>query len=297
MHEGHGHSATQAGAGRLRLVLLLTASYMIVEVVGGLLTGSLALIADAAHMLADATGVGISLMAAWFASRPATVQRTYGYYRLEILAALINGFLLFGVAGYILYEAYRRLAEPPEILVLPMLGVATVGLLVNLGSAYLLFEGQKSSLNIRGAFLEVVSDLVGSIAVILAALVILATGFKLVDPIASVFIGLFIIPRTVHLISEALHVLLEGAPRRLDMTHVRDHILSAEGVGSVHDLHVWSLTSGMDAVSAHVVIREDASAQAVLEELCECLEAHFDIEHSTFQIEQPDRRGIEPASH
>lgn len=297
MHEGHTHSAAEAGAGRLRLVLLLTASYMAVEVVGGYLTGSLALIADAGHMFTDVAGVGMALVAIKFAARPATVEKTYGYYRLEMFAALANGVLLFGVAGYILFEAYRRFSEPPEVLGLPMLGVATVGLLVNLISAYLLFEGQKTSLNLKGAFLEVVSDLLGSVAVILAGIVILTTGFELIDPIASVFIGLFILPRTWHLMSEAVHVLLEGAPRNVNLVHVREHILGTENVIGVHDLHVWSMTSGMAVMSAHVVIAQGASASRVLDALSDCLEEHFDIEHSTFQIERADRSSREHAAH
>lgn len=297
MHEGHTHSAAEAGAGRLRLVLLLTASYMAVEVVGGFITGSLALIADAGHMFTDVAGVSMALLAIKFASRPANAEKTYGYYRLEMFAALANGLLFIGVAGYILFEACRRFSDPPEILGLPMLGVATVGLLVNLGSAYLLFEGQKTSLNLKGAFLEVVSDLLGSVAVILAGAVILTTGFELIDPIASVFIGLFILPRTWHLMSEAVHVLLEGAPRNVNMDHVREHILGTENVVGVHDLHVWSMTSGMAVMSAHVLIGQGASASRVLDDLCTCLEEHFDIEHSTIQIERADRSGREHAAH
>lgn len=297
MHEGHSNSAAGAHAATLRIVFLLTVSYLAVEVAGGILTGSLALIADAGHMLADAAGIGMALIAIRFAARPATPEKTYGFYRLEILAALTNGFFLVGVAGYILFEAYHRLSSSHEVLGLPMLGVATVGFMVNLTSAYLLLEGQKTSLNMRGAFLEVVSDLLGSAAVILAGVVIVLTGSRIVDPIASVFIGLFILPRTWKLMNDALHVLLEGVPRHINMDHVREHILAVEGVTSVHDLHVWSLTSGVDVISAHVVVREDATPHRVLDELCGCLGAHFDIEHSTFQIEQKDRAELEHASH
>ncbi len=297
MHDHHSRSAAQEGAGRLTAVLFLTASYLAVEVAGGLLTGSLALIADAGHMLTDVAGVGMALLAIRFAARPANPAKTYGYYRLEMLAALVNGFLLFGVSGYILFEAYRRLSSPPEVLGLPMLAVATVGLLVNLISAYMLLEGQKVSLNLRGAFLEVLSDLLGSVAVIVAGVVIITTGFELIDPIASIFIGLFILPRTWHLMGEAVHVLLEGAPRDLNIAHVRDHILNSRRVKGVHGLHAWNLTSGMNVMSAHVVIAEDAVPQLVLNELQVCLADHFDIEHSTFQIEQPDRSESEHAVH
>jgi cobalt-zinc-cadmium efflux system protein len=272
---------------------------MAVEVVGGFLTGSLALIADAGHMFTDVAGVSMALFAIWFAARPADRERTYGYYRLEMFAALANGVLLVGVAAYILFEAYGRFSDPPDILGWPMLGVAFIGLLVNLGSAYLLFEGQKTSLNLKGAFLEVVSDLLGSVAVILAGAVILTTGFDLVDPIASVFIGLFILPRTWHLMGEAVDVLLEGAPRNVNLDHVREHILGTENAVGLHDLHVWSMTSGMPVMSAHVVIQQAASASRVLDELCRCLEEHFDIEHSTFQIEraEADRSAREHAAH
>lgn len=294
---GYAPSAAGAGAGRLRLVLALTATYMLVEVVGGLVTGSLALIADAGHMLTDVAGVSMALMAIWFAARPASPEKTYGYYRLEILAAAANGVLLIGVSAYILFEAYRRFTDPPEVMALPMLAVASVGLLVNLASAYLLFRGQKTSLNLRGAFLEVVSDLLGSVAVILAGGVILATGFNLIDPIASVVIGAFILPRTWRLMGEAVHILLEGAPREVDMSHVQRHILEAEGVTEVHDLHAWTITSGMNVLSAHVVVRDGTDARNVLDELCRCLADHFDIEHSTFQIEFGDRRRAEKAAH
>lgn len=297
MHDQQPRSAAREGAGRLRAVLFLTASYLAVEVAGGLLTGSLALIADAGHMLTDVVGVGMALLAIKFAAKPATPEKTYGYYRLEMLAALINGLLLFGVSGYILIEAYRRFSSPPEVRGLPMLGVATIGLLVNLASAYLLLEGQKVSLNLRATYLEVLSDLLGSVAAMVAGIVIITAGFELIDPIASVFIGLFILPRTWHLMGEAVHVLLEGAPKQINMTHVRDHILNTAGVNGVHDLHAWNLTSGMNVMSAHVVIAEDAAPKRVLDDLQLCLADHFDIAHSTFQIEQPDRSESEHAVH
>ena len=294
---GHNHSAAHQSAGRLQIVLALTASYLVVEVAGGILTGSLALIADAGHMLTDVAGVSMALLAIWFAARPATPGKTYGYYRLDILAALANGFLLLGVAAYILFEAYRRFQEPPDVLGLPMLGVAAIGLLVNLASAYLLLHGQQASLNMRGAFLEVVSDVLGSVAVIVAGLVILTTGFNLVDPIASVVIGLFIVPRTWALMNDAVHILLEGSPKGVDLSNVRQHVLEAQGVVDVHDLHAWTITSGMNVISAHIVVADGASPDSVLDELCRCLADDFDIEHSTFQIESTDRRATETMAH
>ena len=294
---GHGHSAAGAGAGRLRIVLALTAGYMAVEVVGGILTGSLALIADAGHMLTDVAGVSMALLAIHFAARPANDGKSFGYYRLEILAAIGNGILLFGVAAYILYEAYQRFLDPPEVLGLPMFAVATVGLLVNLVSARLLFGGQKSSLNLRGAFYEVVGDLLGSVAVIVAGIVIALTGWYIVDPIASVVIGLFILPRTWTLIRDAVDVLLEATPKDIDMAEVRRHIRETPGVADTHDLHAWTITSGMNVLSAHIVLTEGAKADDVLDRLCECLSGDFDIEHSTFQLEPTDRRAREGSAH
>ena len=293
----HVHSAAHAGAGRLTVVLALTASYTLVEIVVGLRSGSLALIADAGHMLTDVAGVSMALIAIKFAARPATSEKTYGYFRLEIFAAIGNSLLLFGIAGFVLYEAFGRFSDPPDVGGLPVLGVAAVGLLINLISAALLFQGQKTSLNLRGAFLEVVSDLAGSLAVVIAGVVLLISTFNLIDPIVSVLISVFILPRTWKLVSEALHVLLEGVPRHLNIAHIEEHILETHGVTAVHDLHVWCLTSGMDVISAHVVIGEDANSREVLNELSICLADHFDIEHSTFQIEQPDRSQLEHAAH
>jgi cobalt-zinc-cadmium efflux system protein len=298
-HDGHthSHSAASANEGRLRLVLLLSASYMAVEVAAGLMTNSLALLADAGHMLADVAGVSFALVAIRFARRPASLTKTYGYYRLEMLAALLNGLLLLAIAAYILIEAYLRFGDPPGFDGLPTLVVACVGLLVNLLAAFWLHDAQKTSLNMRGAYLEVLSDLLGSVAVIAAALIFLATGFKLIDVLASVFIGLFILPRTWGIIDQAVHVLLEGAPRNVDLGTVRQHILEVPGVTSVHDLHVWNLTSGMNVMSAHVVIEAKASSTAVLDQLNTCLGEHFDIEHSTFQIESHDRSATERLQH
>ncbi len=293
----HSHSAAHASEQRLRIVLLLTASYLIVEVVGALATNSLALLADAGHMLADVAGVALALIAIRLAHRPASPAKTYGYYRLEMLAALVNGMLLLAISGYIIFESYRRLTDPPEFDGTPMLVVASFGLLVNLVAAWLLMEAQKSSLNMRGAYLEVMSDLLGSVAVIVAGVVFIATGFREADALASLFIGVFILPRTWSLISQAVHVLLEGAPANVDLAQVRDHILQTPGVVSLHDFHVWNLTSGMNVMSAHVVITPEASSQQVLDDLSACLGGHFDIDHSTFQIESVDRSDREHAAH
>jgi cobalt-zinc-cadmium efflux system protein len=297
MHDGHSHSAAQANEGRLRLVLLLTAAFLVVEVTTGILSNSLALLADAGHMLADVAGVGMALVAIRFARRPATIEKTYGYYRLEMLAAFVNGLLLLAIAGYILFESYQRFSDPPDFAGGPTLIVAVLGLLVNLVAAFCLHDAQKTSLNMRGAYLEVLSDLLGSVAVIIAAAILLTTGFELIDVLASIFIRLFILPRTWTLIDQAVHVLLEGAPRNVDLATIRQHILEVDGVESVHDLHVWNLTSGMNVMSAHVVIGEEISSRQVLDNLHDCLGEHFDIEHSTFQIESPDRSAIEHVRH
>lgn len=290
-------SASGIHKGRLRFVFAITFTVMLAEVVAGLLSGSLALLADAGHMLTDVAGIGLALLAIHFATRPATQGRTFGWYRLEILAAVINAVLLFGVAVLVLVEAWRRFAEPPEIRSGLMLAVAILGLIANAISARLLAQGQRVSLNMRGAYLEVLGDLLGSVAVIVAAAIIGATGFLLADPIASVVIGALILPRTWKLLREAVDVLLEATPGNVDLDEVRRHVVETEGVSDVHDLHAWTITSGMNVVSAHVVIDKNASGPAVLDHLCRCLSSQFDIDHSTFQLEAENRERLEEAAH
>ena len=296
MGHDHGTSAASAHRGRLVLVLLLTTAILVVEVVGGLVSGSLALLADAGHMLTDAAGIGLALLAVWFGARPATAERTFGYYRVEILAAVVNAVLLFGVAGFVLVEAWRRLQEPPEVASGLMLLVALVGLAANAVSMWLLRGGQAESLNLRGAYLEVWGDLLGSAAVLLAAAVIALTDFQAADPIASALIGLLILPRTWRLLREAVDVLLEATPQGVDMAEVR-HLLETPGVADVHDLHAWTITSGLPVLSAHVVVDRGADGGKVLDGLGTCLAGHFDIEHSTFQLERPEHRGHEGVLH
>jgi cobalt-zinc-cadmium efflux system protein len=293
----HGSSAAAAHRSRLVIVFASTRTVFVIELVGGLMADSLALMADAGHMLTDVVGIGLALGAIWFAARPATQQRTYGFLRLEILAAVINAVLLFGIAAYILYEAWQRLSEPPEIQSGLMLAVAIVGLAANGLSMFLLRDAQRSSLNMRGAYLEVMGDLLGSIAVIVAAIVITVTGWVGADAVASAFIGILIVPRTWHLLREALDVLLEASPRGVDMTEVRRHILEAPGVADVHHLHPRTITTGHNLVWAHVVLDEAADPPEVLNHLCQCLSGNFDIEHSTFQLETADRRRLEEAAH
>ena len=293
----HGPSAAQAGVRRLLLVLALVLGYLVIEVIGGLLTNSLALLADAGHMFTDAAGIGLALLAIWFARRPATPEKSFGYYRIEIFAAVVNALILFAVAGYILYEAIQRFSAPPEVLGPPMLGIATVGLLVNLVSMRLLQAGAATSLNLRGAYLEVLGDLLGSAAVIVAGLVIILTGWTPIDPIASVVIAGLILPRTWSLLREAVDVLLQATPRGVDLDDVRLHLLRAEDVDDIHDLHAWTLTSGINVVSAHIVMRSGADPAQVLDEVCACLTDDFDMEHSTIQLESADRRRLEHAVH
>jgi cobalt-zinc-cadmium efflux system protein len=288
-----------AGAYRRRLlaVLGITVAILATEVVGGLLSGSLALLADGGHMFTDVSGIGLSLLAIWFATRPATPRRSFGYYRLEILAAVANAVLLLGVSGLILFESVRRLFRPPEVGTGVMLVFAAVALVGNGFSVWLLRRGQAESLNVRGAFLEVLSDLLGALAVLVAAAIIALTGFRAADPIASGLIGLAILPRTWKLLRDAVDVLLEATPRGVDLGEVRQHIVEMPGVADVHDLHAWTITSGINVVSAHVVCDGTADAPTVLDRLCDCLSGDFDIEHSTFQLETGDRRRIEETAH
>ncbi|MDA8202268.1 MAG: cation diffusion facilitator family transporter [Chloroflexi bacterium] len=284
----HVHSAAAGHRKRLIAVFGLTLSIFAFELVGGLLSNSLALLADAGHVFTDVFGIGFALTAIWLAGRPATSERTFGYLRLEILAAVGNALLLFGVSAFVLYEAWRRLAEPPEVASGLMLAVAVLGLAANGVSLYLLRDAQGHSLNMRGAYLEVMGDLLGSVAVIVAAIVIAVTGWTQADALASVAIGLLIIPRTWALLREALDVLLEATPKGIDLDVVREHILEAPGVVGVHDLHAWTITSGMNVVSAHVVLAEDAKSGDILDHLGMCLSDDFDVRHSTFQLETPE---------
>lgn len=284
----HVHSAAAGHRKRLVAVFCLTLGIFFFEVIGGYLSNSLALLADAAHVFTDVFGIGFALVAIWIAGRPATSERTFGYLRLEIFAAVANAILLFGVAAYVLYEAWQRLSEPPEVASGLMLAVAVVGLAANGVSLYLLRNAQGESLNMRGAYLEVMGDLLGSIAVIVAAIVIALTGWVQADAIASAVIGLLILPRTWTLLREALDVLLESTPKGIKIDEVKEHILEAPGVADVHDLHAWTITSGMNVVSAHVVLTEDAKPGDILDHLGMCLSADFDVKHSTFQLETPD---------
>ncbi|MCZ2523711.1 cation diffusion facilitator family transporter [Streptomyces sp. SCUT-3] len=294
---GHGHThgrgpggtAAAAYRGRLVATLCITVGILAVELVGSMLTGSLALLADAGHMATDAAGVGMALVAIHFASRPADDRRTFGLARAEILAAVLNALILFGMGGYILVEGVRRLIAPTAIDAGPTVVVALVGMAANIVSLALLMRGQRESLNVRGAFLEVAADALGSAAVVVAAVVVMLTGWQRADPLASLAIGLLIVPRTWKLLTEAVNVLLEAAPKDVDLALVRKHILGIDGVEDLHDLHVWTITSGRPVLSVHVVVSPDVLHETgyakLLHELQDCLGGHFDVEHCTFQLE------------
>ncbi|MCG7430819.1 cation diffusion facilitator family transporter [Dermacoccus nishinomiyaensis] len=289
MGHDHGHASAVTAGGRHRRPLMvafgLTAAYMVVELVTGLVSGSLALLSDAAHMGTDVLGLGMALAAITLAQREATSQRTYGTYRLEVLAALANGILLFGVAGYVLFEAWQRFAAPPAVPGLPMLVVATVGLIVNLISFRLLAAGSKESLNLKGAYLEVLSDMLGSVGVIVAAIIIFTTGWRYADPLIGAGIGLFILPRTYTLTAQAVRILMEVAPPGLDVDQVRARILTLPGVADVHDLHIWTVTSGMETATGHVVLADDAELHPVLDRVTALLAEEYHVTHATIQCE------------
>jgi len=284
---GHGHSHTPAGKNkkRLAIVLALTTAYLIAEVVGGLLTHSLALLADAGHMLTDVAGLGLALMAIQFAERPATPERIYGFYRVEILAALTNGVVLIGISIYILYEAYQRFRNPQEVQSGAMLGVALVGLVINIVGIYLLRAASEESLNMKGAYFEVMSDMLTSIGVIAAAIIMLTSGWYYADPLISAGIGLFILPRTWLLLRDAVGVLLEGTPTDVNLATLREAIGNVNGVAEIHDLHVWSLTSGVNAMSVHTVLADHGLHDEVLAAVQKKVTSEFKIAHATVQVE------------
>jgi cobalt-zinc-cadmium efflux system protein len=293
----HGGGAAVAQQGRLRLVLAITVMILAVEVAGALASGSLTLLADAGHMLMDAGGIVLALLAIRFGQRSPSQARTFGYLRLEILAAAFNALLLFAIGVFVIVEAVRRLISPPEVASGVMLIFGIAALCGNACSLLLLRRGQSQSLNVRGAFLEVLSDFLGAAAVIVAAVVIGVTGWERADPVASLLIGVLIIPRTWQLLREAGDVLLEGTPKDVDLDEVRRHMLETSGVIDVHDLHAWTITSGVNVLSAHVVVSSNELGGRVLDHLGGCLADHFDIEHSTFQIEPPGHRDHEPILH
>jgi len=300
----HGHTDGSAGGahrGELLLVLGITSTVLVAELVGSWLSGSLALLADAGHMFTDVAGILLAVLAVTFAAKPATQKRTFGYYRLEILAAVVNALLLFAIAGYLLWEAWQRWQAPPEVAAGLMVAFAAVGLVANLVGIFVLRTGSRTSLNVKGAYLEVLSDMLGSIAVIVAAVVIAVTGWERADIVASVAVALMILPRSARLLMEAVDVLLEAAPRGIDLDQVRQHILQEPGVIDAHDLHAWTITSGMPVLSVHVVVSDELVRREgtgpILDRLGGCLAEHFDVEHSTIQVESPGHHAHEVGIH
>ena len=285
----NGTAVTASGRNKRRLMIVfsLTAVYLIAEVVGGLLTGSLALLADAGHMLTDVGGLGFALLAIRFAEKPPTAARTYGYYRAEILAALANAVVLIGISLYILYEAYQRFQNPPEVASVGVLWVAGIGMAVNIAGMLILRAGAQESLNMKGAYFEVLSDLLTSIGVIIAAVIMWATKWYYADPLISALIGLLILPRTWRLLRDAVGVLLEGVPSDVDSRAVRLTIESVSGVAGVHDLHIWSLTSGLNALSVHVVVQSPGEYPTVLRSIHDRVTAEHKVSHLTVQCEPP----------
>ncbi len=289
-------SAAGRHSGRLSLALALSAAILLLEALGGVLTGSLALLADAGHVLADVAGLSLALLAIWFARRPASPRNTFGYYRLEILAALANGLLLLGVAAFILLEAWRRLGHPREVASAPMLALALLALAANLTSLKLLHGTGEHSLTLQAASLEVGADALGSLAVVVAAVVIHLTGWESVDTLFSVALALFMIPRTLHLLQATVQVLLEATPAHIELRELERALSRVPGVARIHDLHVWTITSGFVAMSGHAVLVQPSDANQVLAALRGVLERDFGISHSTIQLERAGPAGAEPCT-
>lgn len=309
-HSGHTHGAhaswrtrTVTGSYRraLTIVLLISVGIAAAEVTGAIITGALVLFADAAHMAADAAGVGLSLLAAWFAARPATDRRTFGYARAEILAAMANSLLLLAMAAVIFTEAIRRLVSPTAVSSGLLIAFGIGALAGNACSLLVLRHGQASSLNVRSAFLEVAADTLGAAAVIVTGIIISATGIALADPIASLAVGALILPRTWRLLREAIDILLEASPKGIDLDEIREHMAALSGIREVHELHVWTITSGLPVISAHVVVDpaviERGQSAIMLDKLQACLRGHFDLEHSTFQLEPAGHADHERPMH
>jgi len=286
-HHGHDQNRLRAESKRGMLIVSgITATYMVVEIVTGLLTGSLAMLADAGHMLSDLGALLLGLLAIWFSTKPPTAGKTYGYYRSEILAGFFNALVLVFISCSIIFESYRRFQSPPEVRGLPVLCVAILGLLLNVISLKLLKSTAEKSINTRAAYLEILGDSLASFGVIVSSIIILTTKWYYADPLISALIGLAILPRTGLLLSECINILMEGTPGHIDLAGLRQSLLAVPGVMDVHDIHVWTITSGLDAMSGHVTIDEDAPAETVLTEVTRILNDDFSLHHTTIQVEQ-----------
>jgi len=281
----HAHGARTSSARALLVTLALTAAYTVAEVIGGLITGSLALLADAGHMLSDTGSIAVALVAIGLARRPATAQRSFGFKRAEILAALLNGITLVAIAIWIFIEAGRRLSDPPEILGGWMLVIALGGVVINIAAALILARGERSSLNLQAALRHVIADLLGSVGVIAAAVVILTTGWVYADPLISVLIGILVAGSSWSVLRESVSILLESTPRGIDAADVQTRMNAVDGVANVHDLHIWTITSGFPALSAHVLVERGEDCHAKRRELERVLDAEYEIDHTTLQVD------------
>ncbi|WJH37269.1 cation diffusion facilitator family transporter [Paenibacillus sp. CC-CFT747] len=293
---GHHHHDVSAGNRKgLAIALALTGGIMLLEFAGGLYTRSLALLSDSGHMLSDTAALGLSLLALWFASKPASARRTYGFHRFEILAALFNGIALFGIAGFIIWEAWKRLSAPPEVAGGTMTAIAVIGLLANLGSAWsLLRKGDvKNNVNLRSAYLHILGDALGSLGAIAAGVLMTVFGWYAADPIISVFVSVLILRSAWGIISHTVHVLMEGTPPTVSEPDVRKALEQLPGVIDVHDLHIWTITSGLNSLSCHLLIEDSRDAFAVLQQAIQLAEDRFGIHHPTIQIENSTIRHLE----
>jgi cobalt-zinc-cadmium efflux system protein len=297
----HGHLADRGNRSKLTLVLVITITVLVIEVVGALLADSLALLADAGHMLTDVAGLSLALIAARLAGRPASDARTWGYRRAEVLSAAAQAAVLLAVGGYILVEGVRRLVTAPEVEAPIMVIFGIIGLAGNLAAIAVLASARRNNLNMRAAFLEVVNDALGSLAVLVAATVVALTSWQRADAVASLVIGALILPRTLRLLRESVDVLLESTPKDLDLGLVREHVLGVAHVQAIHDLHASQVATGLPTFSAHVVVDDDCfhdgHLTTLLDEIQGCLAGHFDVEHSTIQFEASSHAAHEPARH
>ncbi len=286
MGKEHAHAIPKTNKeGPLLIALVLTSSFLVAEVIGGIITGSLALISDAAHMLTDAIALAIALAAIRIGRRPTDAKRTFGYYRFEILAASFNAILLFLIAAYVIVEAYKRFFMVTEIQSIGMLIIASLGLLVNFISMQLLTIGKDTSLNMKGAYLEVWSDLLGSVGVIVAAIIIRLTGFTWVDSVIAIAIGIWVLPRAWTLLRESINILLEGVPEGIDLDNITQAITKIDGVSGLHDLHVWAITSGKIHLTSHIIVNKNYDCERTLSTIRQLLASEFNITHTTLQHE------------
>lgn len=294
-HHGHHHDGRGGNQKGLAIAFGITVGIMVLEFIGGLVTNSLALLSDSGHMLSDAASLFLSLVAAWFAARPPSPKRTYGFYRLEILAALLNGVTLVVMAGWIVWEAIERFSHPPAVASGSMMLIAAIGLLANAASAWMLVRkgNVNDNVNVRSAYLHVLGDALGSVGAIAAGLVMWLFGWYAADPLVSVFVAVLILKGAFAIIKQTVHILMEGTPAAIDQTEVKAALAAIDGVIDVHDLHIWTITSGLDSLSCHLLIEDGRDAQAILQRAIDVVETHFHIRHATIQIEMPHIRHTE----